>query len=165
MTFIYTFLILSGFWVLLSGKFDAFHLTLGVVSCLLVSFLSHDLLFQDRKEKGRLATAFRFAMYIPWLLGQIFFANLHVAYLALHPRAAKLIDPHIIRFKSTLKNNIARVTLANSITLTPGTITVYIQDDGEFVVHTISTKAAGDLQGDFQGSMEKRIARIFKEVG
>ncbi len=165
MTVLYTFLILSGFWILLSGNFDAFHLILGALSCGLVSFLSHDLLFQKRDEKGRLATAWRFVLYLPWLFWQIFLANLHVASLALHPRASDHLDPRIIRFKSKLKKDIARVTLANSITLTPGTITVHVLEDGEFVVHAITPKAAGDLSGEFQGEMEKRIAWIFKEEG
>jgi multicomponent Na+:H+ antiporter subunit E len=162
MTFVYTFLILSGFWVLLSGKFDAFHLTLGALCCLLVSLVSHDLLFKDKKEKGRLATALRFAVYIPWLLYEVFVANLYIAYLALHPAMSRLINPKIIRFRTDLKKDISKVTLANSITLTPGTITIRIKDD-EFYVHAISDRAAGDLPGDFRSRMENRIARVFKE--
>jgi multicomponent Na+:H+ antiporter subunit E len=162
MTFVYTFVILAGFWILLSGKFDAFHLTLGALSCLLVSFVSHDLLFQDKKEKGRLGTAWRFFLYIPWLLYQVFIANLYIAFLALHPGMGRLINPKIIRFRTDLKKDISKVTLANSITLTPGTITVRIKDD-EFYVHAISDRAAGDLPGDFRSRMENRIARVFRE--
>lgn len=158
MTVIYTFLIMFGFWVLLSGKFDLFHLTLGVISSLLVAIMSHDLLFTERKRKGRLAEALRFIRYIPWLLFQILKANLHVATLALHPRMIDLIDPKIIKFKSKLKKDIALVTLANSITLTPGTITVRCQD-GEFYVHALSKVSASGLPGE----MEERVAKVFKE--
>ena len=164
MTFLYTFLILGGFWILLSGKFDAFHLSLGVLCCLLVSYLSHDLLFQKKDEKNRLATVFRFVLYLPWLFYQVFKANLYVAYVCLHPRMKEIIDPQIIRFDSRLEKDIAKVTLANSITLTPGTITVHIEGR-EFLVHAIDSQAAGDLPGDDDPStMEKRIARIFGEA-
>ena len=71
MRYIYTFLIMMGFWVLLSGKFDLFHLTLGVLSSALVSYLSADILMHDTGKKDRLAIAFRFLAYIPWLLYQL----------------------------------------------------------------------------------------------
>jgi multicomponent Na+:H+ antiporter subunit E len=158
MHFIYTFIILFGFWILMSGRFDLFHLTLGVISCLLVSFLSNDLLFHDRTKKDRLAEAWRFICYIPWLLKEIFTATLHVAYLALHPRMNDLIDPKIIVFKTKLKKDIAKVTFANSITLTPGTITVRIVGD-EYYVHTIDRKSAEGLPGE----MEERIKNIFEK--
>jgi multicomponent Na+:H+ antiporter subunit E len=170
MGFLFTFLVLSGFWVLLSGQFDAFHLTLGALCCLFVSFFSHDLLFQKKHDlpfqekpaRAWLVTVFRFVLYLPWLFYQIFRANLHVAWLALHPRAGELIDPQIVRFRSRLESDVAKATLANSITLTPGTITVHIIDD-QFVVHAIDEKAAGDLPGEFQSEMERRIARVFDE--
>ncbi len=147
-----------GFWILLSGKFDLFHLTLGVISSLLIAFFSHDLIFADKERKGRLPEAFRFIGYFPYLLYKILTANLHVAKLALHPKMSRLIDPKIVRFKSKLKKDIARVTLANSITLTPGTITVRC-DDGEFYVHALDKTSASDLPG----KMEERVAKVFKE--
>lgn len=159
MTFIYTFLILSGFWILLSGKFDAFHLTLGALSCLLVSFLSHDLLFSKKdKQPRKPGIPIRFIIYIPWLLYQIIVANFHVARLALTPKVTDTMEPRIIRFKTKLKSQMAKVTFGNSITLTPGTITVFIEDD-EFVVHAISEKTASGLPGE----MEEKIARVFGE--
>ena len=71
---------------------------------------------------------------------------------------SRLIDPKIVRFKSKLKKDIARVTLANSITLTPGTITVRCED-GEFYVHALDKVSASDLPG----KMEERVAKVFKE--
>ncbi len=161
MSFIYTFLLMAGFWLLLSGKVDAFHLSLGFVCCLVVSLVSKDLLFEDKKEKDRIGIAWRFTWYLPWLFWQILLANFHVAYLTLHPRMKEKIDPRIVRFKTRLKNDLAKVTFANSITLTPGTITVRIVDD-EFVVHAISKTAAGDLPGDdIPAKMEDHVRRVF----
>lgn len=160
MAFLSTFIILFGFWIFLSGHFDPFHLILGAVSCALVSSISGDLLF-SRRRAGRkhLFEVFRFIGYLPWLLYQVFIANLHIAFLVLHPRMTSLIDPHIIRFRVGLKSDMAVTTFANSITLTPGTITLLIHE-GRFYVHAVDRKVADDL---LTGEMEDRVARIYQE--
>lgn len=156
--FIGTGVILFVFWMLLSGKFDAFHLTLGAVCCLLSAYLFHDLLFANARVGDMRVIAARFVAYIPWLIEQIVLSNIHVAALALSPKMP--IAPQIIRFKTKLETDISFVTLANSITLTPGTITMDIKD-GEFYVHALSKKVADDLN---TGEMEDRIAHIFMEA-
>ena len=110
-----------------------------------------------KEGKNRLVTGVRFLMYLPWLLYQIVLSTMHVTFLALHPRMKDQIDPTIVTFKTKLKTNIAKVALANSITLTPGTITVRIEDQ-VFYVHAISRKAAAGLPGE----MEDRLARVFE---
>lgn len=156
--FLITFVIMFGTWVLLSGKFDSFHLSLGVISCAIVAFLSSDLLFPSHKTKGLLIRLFLWLLYVPWLMVEIVKANLHVTYLVFHPRMMDLIDPRIIKFRSKLKSDMALVTFANSITLTPGTITVDVSLDGEFKVHAID-KASGD---PLPGEMEAKIAKVFR---
>jgi multicomponent Na+:H+ antiporter subunit E len=71
----------------------------------------------------------------------------------------ELIDPSIIRFQSKLKDDLPLVIFANSITLTPGTITVYVSVDGNFQVHAIDRKSGEPLPGE----METRIINAFKE--
>jgi multicomponent Na+:H+ antiporter subunit E len=142
-----------------SGLFDAWHLSLGVISCIIVTYISHDLLFEREKfQKKDITETIRFIKYIPWLLYQIVLANVHVAKVSLHPRMNDLIDPHIIKFKTKLKRDMSLVTFANSITLTPGTITILIRDEYYFV-HALDMKVAGDLPGE----MEERVAHIFME--
>jgi len=154
-----TFLILFSLWILLSGKFDLFHLSLGIISCIIVTVISGDLLFPEPATKGLLRSWLRFLRYVPWLLYQIILANLHILYVVLHPRMMDLIDPQIIKFQSKLTKELSLVTFANSITLTPGTITVYVSMDGDFHVHSIDRKSAEPLPGE----MESRIARAFGE--
>ena len=158
MAFFTTFFILYAFWIFMSGQLDWWHLSWGVLSCIVVATLSHDLLFKNFKPKNQIKEAARFCAYIPWLLYQIIRANIYIVYLALHPKMPQLIDPHIIKFKTRLKKDLARVTFANSITLTPGTITVLIKDD-HFFVHAITKGAAKALPG----AMERRITRIYRE--
>ena len=157
--FLLTFLIMFFFWVLFSGKFDVFHIVLGIGSSLIVAALSKDLFFPSGLQPGFIICWLRFAGYIPWLFYQIFLANLHVLYLVFHPKMMDLIDPKTINFNSKLTNDISRTTFANSITLTPGTITVNVSAMGKFTVHCIDEKSGGSLPGE----MEKRVAIVFNE--
>ena len=150
------FVILFAFWLLLSGHYDLFHLSLGLICSLLVAFVSHDLMIEKISGSKRIRKTRRFISYVPWLIYQIVIANLHVAYLILKPSA---IDPRIVRFKTKLKSEFSMVTLGNSITLTPGTITMDIID-GEFVVHALSKKVADDI---LSGEMERRVAHVYLE--
>lgn len=152
-----TFIVMLGFWVVLSGMFDAFHLTLGVFCCFLVASVSHRLVFYGGSPATWFKGVFGVLCYLPWLFYQILLANLEVAWIVLHPRMLSMIDPHLVRFKTSLKSPIARVTFAQSITLTPGNVTVSIDDD-EFLVYALTRSAGEALPGD----MEKRIARALE---
>jgi multicomponent Na+:H+ antiporter subunit E len=156
--FLGTTVILFAFWMLLSGKFDAFHLTLGVICCAVVSYMFHDLLFANVRFGDMRIVATRFIAYVPWLIQQILLANIHVVSLVV--RRKMPIDPRVLTFKTKLETDISHVTLAQSITLTPGTITMDIKD-GVFYVHALSQKVAEDLNA---GEMEDRVAHIFMEA-
>jgi multicomponent Na+:H+ antiporter subunit E len=158
MAFTITFFILFIFWIFISGQLDWWHLSWGVLSSALVAAISNDFLFKGITLQSMMSEGVRFIAYVPWLLYQIIRANIYIAYLALHPKMSRLIDPHIIKFKTILKKDFARVTFANSITLTPGTITVLIKEN-RFFVHAIDKKVAESLPG----KMEQRIARIYME--
>lgn len=155
-----TFTIMMSFWVILSGMFDAFHLTLGVISCLLVSHFSGEMLFEGLQVRVAARQIFGMLVYGPWLLWAIILSSLEVAYIVLHPQMLDKMDPQLIRFKTKLKSNFARVTFAQSITLTPGTITVSVQDD-EMTVYALTRNAANSLPGE----MERRIARALEPEG
>lgn len=154
-----TFLICFATWIVLSGRFDIFHIGLGVISCGIVAYLSHSILIPRTGLEYLPRQWLGFILYIPWLLYQVFLANLHVMYLVFHPRMIELIDPRIMRFKSRLKKPMSLFIFANSITLTPGTITVYVSITGEFTVHAIDEHSGTSLPGD----MEERVARLMGE--
>jgi multicomponent Na+:H+ antiporter subunit E len=160
-----TFLLMFILWIVLSGKFDLFHLGLGVISSILVAWMSGDLLFQNRRKgfATRSVQAFRFVLYAIWLLGQIVSANIFLFRLAVTTRKMEeVLDPYIFSFKSHLQTPFAQFVLANSITLTPGTVTIRIVDN-EFFVHAISGQAAGDLaETQNINEMERRVAAVFE---
>ncbi len=158
-SFFISFFILFFFWVVFSGRFDGFHLGLGVVSCAIVSWFESDLSTPDPRPIGMLRLWLNFILYFPWLIWQIFLANLHVLVLVLSPNMMDRIDPHIVKIKTRMRDRLALVTFANSITLTPGTITVNVSIYGDLSVHAIDKESAAGLPGE----MERRVARIFGE--
>ena len=154
LTFVFMFVL----WIVLSGKFDPLLISLGILSSFLVAWFFHDLIFPDL-EFRYISIFLRFFSYGAWLIKQIIKANFHMMYLVFHPRMKELIDPHIIVFETSLKQDIAITTMANSITLTPGTITVTADSDGLFRVHTIDKASAEGLPGQ---TLEK-VANLFGE--
>jgi multicomponent Na+:H+ antiporter subunit E len=150
------FMMLFAFWLVFSGHFDTLHISLGVMCCTVVAALSYDLLLPDTLSSRSAMTAWRFLQYTPWLIYEVVVANFHVLALVLQPGR---IRPQVVRFKTGLKSDLAKVTLANSITLTPGTITMDVDGD-EFYVHAVSDEAAQSVMSD---DMERRVAHVFFE--
>ncbi|NOR78356.1 MAG: cation:proton antiporter [Methanophagales archaeon] len=154
-----TFCVMFLFWLLLSGILDPIHVGAGIICSLIIAFVSHDLLVTQKWDK-MLRKSGRFIIYVVWELWQILLANFDVAYRVLHPKMP--IDPSVIEFDTSLRSDLAIVTLANSITLTPGTITINIdQEKGRFQVHAIAQKPADALLVD--KTMQEKVAKVFME--
>lgn len=159
------FVILFAFWLLLSGRYQAKYIIIGAISAALVTFLTNDLFYAvlRRGERAGIKTGqilqqiWRFLLYIPWLLIQIILANIQVAYLVLHPRMP--IEPGLLLFRTRMRKGIAQVTLANSITLTPGTITTSLED-GNYIIHNLKPPLASGL---VTGRTQNKVARVYME--
>ena len=154
-------LLLMAFWLLLSGHYDILHVSFGVFSVILVVLINYPLrknLFSREEHSGTLKLSFlRLIYYIPWLLWQIVIASLQVAYAVLSPKCP--VDPSLLRFKTGLGNTSSKVILGNSITLTPGTITLEIEQD-EFLVHSLmDVSASGIIDGTLPGEVAKLYER------
>lgn len=155
--------LLFGFWVALSGKLDAFHLSLGLITAVAVALATGKLYRASPRpmpadEFGRAPLRWRhFLTYSIWLLWQIFRSAIQVAKLILHPRLP--IAPRMVRIADDLPHPIARLTLAHSITLTPGTVTVDCDEEG-MLVHAIDPEAAAGLGSD-GGPMADRVRAVF----
>ena len=151
------FVILLAFWLVFSGHFDLFHIGLGILCSALVAIFSSDLMFAAPPSTRTILKSWRFCAYVPWLFWEVCKANLHVLYLVLRP---DLIRPQVIRFRTGFDQDLSKVLLGNSITLTPGTITIDIEGN-EYVVHALSDKAADAL---LAGDIERRGGRVFLET-
>ena len=150
-------------WLILSGKFDAFHVSIGAVSALCVALGTRRLLLLPPAigPPGTHPTnvlPLRFLGYIPWLIWQIIVSSLHVAYVVLHPKMP--IQPRLLRFDTSFPHVLAQLTLATSITLTPGTVTLDVDND-EFLVHALTDTSAKGLEPQ-GGPMHRRVAALFQ---
>ena len=155
---------LFGFWVILSGKLDFFHLGAGALASLVIATVTGRLY----RLEPAIATPRRhpfvdmpwlgLVLYLPWLLLQIAIASVQVAAIVLRPRMEH--EPRLFRFRFVLPHNMARATLANSITLTPGTVTLDVRED-DYLVHALTRDAERSLQSDEPGNMKHRVALLF----
>ena len=150
---------LLGLWLLFSGQYDVFHISAGVLSVGLIMLLNRELfrvrLFPgDNHREIKLSAVFP---YVFWLLKEVIVAAIGVARIVLSPRMPA--DPSLLEFHAELPNAGSQTILANSITLTPGTITIDITH-GVFLVHAIADSASANLT---QGVMPARVARLYRD--
>jgi multicomponent Na+:H+ antiporter subunit E len=145
--------ILFGFWLLLSGHYTPLLLSFGVGSSVLVVYLSMRMDVVDR-EGVPLHLGGRLWMYIPWLLKEILVANVVVAKIILSPNMK--ISPRMVVFHGTQRTDLGRVLYANSITLTPGTITTGVEGQ-EFQIHALT---AADLETNEEDEMDRRCSWV-----
>jgi multicomponent Na+:H+ antiporter subunit E len=139
------------FWLLLDGQRSLLGLTIGVLAAAAVAALNRDqTLVVDavRSAPGLLA-------YLPWLFREIVRANLEVVRLVLDPRLP--IDPVVVRLPTRLPGELALTALANSITLTPGTVTLDVEGT-DLIVHALTPGGARQL---LEGAMARRVAAAF----
>jgi len=137
-------------WLLLSGHFTPLLLVLGVASCILVLLISVRMDVVDH-EGHPSHLGWHIFIYIPWLLWEIVKANIDVAKAVVSMPLN--ISPTIIRVKASQKTDVGQVIYANSITLTPGTISVNLED-GEIDVHALEQAGA---DGVADGEMDRRV--------
>jgi multicomponent Na+:H+ antiporter subunit E len=147
------FCALFGFWLLLSGQFTVFLVLAGVGSSLAVVWLAHRMEVVDRE--GMPVHFWRSSFsYWPWLAWEIVKAAWDVSKIIVHPRLP--ISPTLVRFRPGQTSVTGLVTHANSITLTPGTITIQATP-GEFLVHGL-TKAGAEAVVDSE--MDRRVREL-----
>lgn len=144
------------FWVLLAGGLDPVDLALGALLSVLTASWAARMLWQGELPRIGPREALRFIAYVPWLLLEVVKAAMQVAEIVLDPRLP--VDPEIVTTHTSLRRDVSRVTLANSITLTPGTLTVDI-DEEILLVHCL---APGFRRGIEECLLERRIARVFE---
>ena len=141
-------------WLLLSASFNLFPVGLGIVVAFGVAWFN-----TDRSTSRSAIPRLRIVWYFLWLVGRILQSGFHLSVLILHP--ALPIDPKLIRYRTKLREEAGIVLLGNSITLTPGTITVEVNSQ-DLVVHAMDDKSAHDVTSLH---MDQRIAVLFGEKG
>ncbi len=149
-----TLAVLYGFWLLLSGYFTAFLLAAGAASALAVLLFSRRMGIIDHEAFPFHLSARALFSYWPWLAKEIVKSAWDVAWRVLHPRLP--ISPTLARFRPSQQTDLGLVIHANSITLTPGTISVEVGRD-EFLVHALTAAGAASLAGS---EMDRRVTEM-----
>jgi len=139
------------FWILMSGMFEPFLLGLGLLSVLIVAWFARRMEIADREGHPAHLRLVAVVSYWLWLFGEILKAGLQVARIILDPRLP--ISPTLVRFRPSQETAVGLATHANSITLTPGTITVQANHQ-EFLVHALTREGAA---GVVESEMNRRV--------
>jgi len=157
--YIAVFILSLIFWFLLTFKFSVQNLIVGSVASAVCSAIFGRYYFQNVYKYLQPWRWFWFLVYLTVFIWECIKANFDVAYRVLHP--AMPIKPGIVKVRTTLKSEFAKTLLANSITMTPGTITVDIIDD-DFYIHWIyvSSEDPEVYSKKITGNFEKYIKRF-----
>jgi multicomponent Na+:H+ antiporter subunit E len=140
-------------WLLWSGFFTPLLLALGAFSCGLVVYLSYRMHLFDT-DVFALRLSLRLFRFWSWLAGEIIRSSLEVARLVLSPKLP--ISPTVVEFSTRCTHPVDRAILGNSITLTPGTLTLNIEGD-KILVHSLTRQGAEDIRA---GEMDQRVAAL-----
>lgn len=158
-TYVALSLFLWIFWIILTSNLNPINLLIGLACSLLATFLSKRLLSPYIEDiQLPLRQLWRLLLYLPKLIGLIVVANIDVAERLLYPKIP--ISPAIVKFKFTAKKPLTKLTLANSITLTPGTLTVDVREN-YFFVHCLASE---HVESILKGTLQNQVYFIYEET-
>ena len=161
MKYIALFIISLIFWLLLTFNLTIPNLIVGILAAIITTVIFGKYFVTHVSKLLQPHRYFWFFVYLFIFIWECLKANIEVAYRVLHP--AMPIKPGIVKIKINLKTDIAKTTWANSITMTPGTITVDIIDDYIYVHWIyISTDDPEEYSEKVSGRFEKYIKKIFE---
>ena len=146
--------VLFGLWLLFSGLFTPLLLAFGALSSIFVAWIAQRMGLLTPEPDSTWLRPVRCLAYMPWLAWQVAKANADVALRILMP--SKGISPRVITLPSSQESDLARSIYANSITMTPGTISIDVTGD-VITVHALSREGAEDLAG---GEMDAQVSAL-----
>ena len=153
--FIVIFILIFSFWLLISASFAMQHILAGVVIAFALVFLWSETIFVKEKATGfTIKQAGGLLFYLLCLLKEIVVANFIVAYQVLHPRLP--ISPGFVIYKLELERDLPKTLFLNSVTLTPGTLTVDIKGD-RVIIHCFTRENAENVQTWYLYEKMKKI--------
>ena len=149
-------------WLMLSGRMEARFLFMGAGFSLLTAYICAPFLIVKNEKTGQeyflpRVNILKLCAYFIWLLKEIFFSGLEVTRMVFKRSD---IQPRIVYFRMDYENPAAAALLATSITLTPGTITLDIDEEGVYEVYALDRRCAESL---LTGHMQKKIGKLYNE--
>jgi multicomponent Na+:H+ antiporter subunit E len=145
--------VLFGFWLLLSGHYNLLLLALGAGSAVAVAAIARRMNVID-PEGLPFQLGWRLLVYMLWLVKEMLVATINVARIILSPRLP--IDPIVVRYRASQRTDLGRALYANSITLTPGTVTMGVDGD-ELEIHSLTWM---DVHRGEEDAMDRRVTWV-----
>jgi len=146
-------LVLTAFWLVNSGHYTSLMLLLGAASIAIVIYIAHRMDVVDH-EAQPIHLTLKLPVYIGWLIKEIVLANISVVKHIWLGNGS--ISPVMATITASQKTDMGKVIYANSITLTPGTVTIKLDHD-EFLVHALLRESIEDLES---GDMDRRVTQL-----
>lgn len=153
------FVVLTVLWLLLSGIYTPFILSLGVISVATVCYFAFRMNVLEHRGSPLYFRPFKLLAYWGWLLIEILKSNWSVTKKVLDPKLP--IKPLLKAIPSSQKTEIGQSIYANSITVTPGTIAINIGKNGEMLIHALHEDSIAELE---TGYMDERVTRLEAEI-
>jgi multicomponent Na+:H+ antiporter subunit E len=147
---------LMGSWLLWSGHTESLILGFGVFSVLLVVVIAHRMRIIDEEGVPLSIHTAGEVTYVPWLIWQVVLSNIDVARRIWSADPTAKLEPSMLSVTPSQKTFVGRVLYANSITLTPGTVSIRMYDD-EILVHALHAGTASDVS---EGEMDRRVSAV-----
>ncbi|GAA0723333.1 Na+/H+ antiporter subunit E [Clostridium malenominatum] len=152
-------IVLVLFWIILSESFSIERVCIGIIIAYIISKFNEDLLeYNNKKLRWNVNKITIFFRYLWLLIIEIFKSCINVARIVLSPKMK--ISPSTCTIETKLKSNFLRTVLANSITLTPGTLTLFV-DDNKITIHSLQEENLKDLE---DSSFEKILLKVEEDV-
>ncbi len=158
--FLFTALVLFGLWLLFTGTLDPQEVAVGALLAAAIALFTHRRFTTAGLQNLSPVRILCLLAYLPYFTWQMIKANLDVAYRALHPRMP--LNPGIVRVKTQMTSDIGKMAVANSITLTPGTLTLEVDGDTLYI-HWIDVKTTDpeEARRQIPGVFERCLKRVF----
>lgn len=141
-------------WLLMSGHYTGLIMSFGLVSSIGVAVLASRLGVLEPDGRS-FAFMGRFLLYVPWLLKEIVSSNIEVARVVWSPKLP--VRPQIVRTRASQRTDLGLAAFANSVTLTPGTLSLDADEPGTLVAHALTDNTANGLKS---GEMDRRVAAL-----
>lgn len=150
--------VVYGLWLILSGHYTPWLLGMGLVATILVVYVAYRMDVVDHEGVPIIHLSLRIIGYSFWLIGEVVKSNLAATRIVLSPTMR--ISPTVVRFRGQQRSDLGKVIFANSITLTPGTVTVAVKGQ-DFYVHALFEEAVDGIE---EGEMNRRVAQLEEGV-
>lgn len=141
-------------WILLSGHYTPLLMALGAISCLIVWILSHKMDLVDHEDHPLHLRPIKLMTYFAWLCAEVVKSNIDVALRIIKPNLP--IRPRLLTVHTSQRTELGQVIYANSITLTPGTVSIDLRGH-EIEVHSLAQEHASTL---LTGDMDRRVTAV-----